>query len=92
MTCVTALSIQPERSPRTLPGFGPLKTIGLMVLEILLKIAHVEAPQRVDFLVSSAGVRKGSFLIWPQQNCWDFRGPVVNECNGDVSTVRVRER
>ena len=30
-----------------------------MVLEILLKIAHVEAPQRVDFLVSSAGVRKG---------------------------------
>ncbi len=32
-----------------------------MVLEILLKIAHVEAPQRVNFLVSSAGVRKGWF-------------------------------
>jgi hypothetical protein len=58
---VTVLSIQPGRSPRTLPGYGsgPLKTIGLMVLEILLKIAHVKAPQRVDFLVSSAGVRKG---------------------------------
>jgi hypothetical protein len=49
------------RYQRTLSGYGsgPLKTIGLMVLEILLKIAHVEAPQRVDFLVSSAGVRKG---------------------------------
>ena len=58
---LTVSSIQPRGSPRTLPGYGsgPLKTIGLMVLEILLKIAHVEASQRVDFLVSSAGVRKG---------------------------------
>jgi hypothetical protein len=30
-----------------------------MVLEILLKIEHVEALRRVDFLVSSAGVRRG---------------------------------
>jgi hypothetical protein len=51
---VTVLSIQPGRSPRTLPGYGsgPLKTIGLIVLEILPKIAHLEALSGVDFLIS----------------------------------------
>jgi hypothetical protein len=53
-TRVTALSMQPERSPRTLPGYGrgPLRTIGLIVLEILPKIAHLEALSGVDFLIS----------------------------------------
>ena len=35
------------------------KTIGFVTLEILLKMALVEAPGGVDFLVSSAGIGKG---------------------------------